>query len=79
MSRRAQPPQVAPLLRTAADAATLLGLTRDQIYRLVQAGHLTAVRIPSRTGHGDGPLRIEQQAIDAFIDSNRIDAGRGAA
>ena len=76
---RRPPPTPPPRLITVAAAATALSLDRGQVYRLIQAGHLTAVRIPSRTGHGDGTWRIEQAAIDAFIAANRIDASRGAA
>ena len=71
MSPRPAPPR----MLTVAEAATQLSLSRDQVYRLISAGHLTSCRYPGRTGSGDGPRRIEQTEVDRFIAACRQDAG----
>ena len=46
-------------------AATQAGVSRSLIYALLRQGRLAAVRIGCR---GKGKWRIEQSALDAFVE-----------
>ena len=45
----AAPPTMDPLLISIADAGTILGLSRSEIYRRMAAGKIRAVKCGSRT------------------------------
>jgi len=53
------------LLMVAA-ALRLLPVSRAQFYRLVNAGHIPAVRLPS-LGSGPGRLLVERAGLERFI------------
>ena len=69
----ARPPRAAPrpVMLTVAQAADRLGVDPRQVYHYAAAGLLTAVRYPTRNGQRNGPLRIEEAAVDAFIAQHR--------
>jgi excisionase family DNA binding protein len=53
----------APLL-TIPEVARRLGLHRDTVYRKIQRGEISAVRI----GRDEtGPLRVDERELEAFI------------
>ena len=65
--------QTTPRLLTSAEVREQLGIGTTKFYKLVDAGELTPVRLPSPTG-ARRELRFEQSEIDAFIDRNRASA-----
>lgn len=60
-----------PRLLTIAQAAEQLGMSRTKLYELMCQGGLASVEIPSAEG-GRNTRRIEQSAIDAFIEQHRV-------
>lgn len=56
-----------PALLTVAEAARYLSWDEREVRRNVNNGRIASVRLPSRTGNGAGPIRIEQAALDQFI------------
>jgi predicted site-specific integrase-resolvase len=64
-------PAAEPML-TAAQAATRLGVDPRQVYHYIAAGLIApVVRLPTRNGDPDGPLRIEESVVEAFIAAHR--------
>jgi excisionase family DNA binding protein len=59
-----------PLL-TVPEAAEQLGISREYVYELMRRGELDYIQLPLRTGARWSGRRIEQTAIDAFIENNR--------
>lgn len=68
MTRQAAP---APPLLTVAQAAARLGVDRTEVYHWIRSGLIASVRYPTRDGAADGPLRIEETAVEAFIAAHR--------
>lgn len=60
-----------PLL-TVPQAAEQLGVSRELVYQLMRRGELEFVQLPLRTGARWSGRRIEQAAIDAFIERHRV-------
>jgi len=57
---------------TVAQAAERLGFDDPrQVYHYISAGLLAAVRYPTRNGGPNGPLRIAETDLDAFIAAHR--------
>lgn len=56
---------------TVADAAKILEVSPDLVYRLCRAGKLAHARI----GLGRGVIRIDRADVDAFLESRRVAAG----
>ncbi len=50
---------VAPPLLTVAEAAAYLGVGRKVVYRLIEGGRITAVKV-------GGSTRVEKQSLDEF-------------
>lgn len=67
-ARAVKPP---PL--TVAQAAERLGVSDRQVYHWIKAGTLSHVRYPTRTG-SPGELRVEEDAIGAFLSAHRQEA-----
>lgn len=73
---------LAPLLEAAAaprmpllvvpEAAEQLGISRELAYQLMRRGELEFVQLPLRTGARWSGRRIEQSAVDAFIEEHRV-------
>ena len=63
-----------PQLVTVAQAAEQLGMSATKVYELLYQGLLASVEIPSENGRRS-TRRIEQAAIDAFIDRHRVTSG----
>ena len=59
-----------PLL-TVPEAAEQLGVSREYVYGLMRRGELEYIQLPLRTGARWSGRRIEQAAIDAFIEASR--------
>jgi excisionase family DNA binding protein len=68
LAMAAMPAVVEPLLHTIEEAGQILGLGRSSIYKLIEQGHLEAVRILTAT-------RITGTSIRALLDN----APRGLA
>ena len=51
---------------TVNEVSELLGVKGLTVYRLIKSGRLQAFRVGTRT------VRVEQKALDAFIESARI-------
>jgi len=64
------PPAQDNKLLTVIQAADVLGISRRQLYNLINAGEITTIRIPSRTGN-TGEHRIEPQVIEDFKNRHR--------
>ena len=62
-----------PLLLSLDEAAEQLGITRRQIYNLIERGALTSVRHPGPNGKPWGH-KVEQAEIHAYIERNRTAA-----
>ena len=64
-------PEAGPLL-TVEQAADLLGIGHDKIYKLMASGDLAYVKLPP--GSKQAGRRIEPREITAFIERNRVQA-----
>jgi excisionase family DNA binding protein len=54
------------------EVAGLLGVSRDSVVRLIQNGHLRAIRLPRMGGHGsNGSSRVQESEVRSFIERNR--------
>jgi excisionase family DNA binding protein len=53
-------------LHTVREAADKLRVSKSQVYMLIRAGILDAIRLTSHTG-AEGAIRIKQSAIDAYL------------
>jgi excisionase family DNA binding protein len=53
------------------EAAGLLGVSRDSVVRLIDGGHIVAVRFPRMGGKGRGPSRIEESELVSFKQRNK--------
>lgn len=56
---------VSPPPLSVADAAKYLGVGRKTVYRLIEWGELTAVKV-------NGAVHLEQKSLDAFRASGRL-------
>lgn len=56
--------RVTPRFLTLSDVATILNVAPAQVYTLVRAGELPAIKIGAR-----GQWRVEAQAVEDFIAS----------
>jgi excisionase family DNA binding protein len=61
-----------PRLLTVPEAAERLGVSRGLVYQLMRRGELAFVQLPLREGAKWSGRRIEQAALDAFIERNRV-------
>lgn len=66
-----RPAAATPSPLTVAEAAERLGVHRTHVYHWIAAGLIATVRYPTRNGDPDGPLRIEEPAVEAFIADHR--------
>jgi Helix-turn-helix domain len=57
-------------LLTAVQVQQVLPIGRSSLYRLIDAGHLEVVRIPS-VGSRSGRVLILRESLDRFISLNR--------
>ena len=60
-----------PRLLTVAQAAEQLAMSPPKVYELVYKGELPSVEIPSGSA-SRSTRRVEQSAVDAFIDRHRV-------
>jgi excisionase family DNA binding protein len=60
-----------PLL-TVPEAAEQLGISRELVYQLMRRGELQFIQLPLRTGARWSGRRVEQAAVDAFIERHRV-------
>jgi excisionase family DNA binding protein len=60
------------LLLTVPEAAAQLGISREFAYQLMRRGELEHIQLPLRTGAKWSGRRIEQFAVDAFIERHRV-------
>lgn len=58
-----------PQLRTVAEAADQLGMSKPKLYALMESGDIAFIKLPPYTKQAG--RRIEQTEIDAFIQRNR--------
>jgi excisionase family DNA binding protein len=65
-----------PRLLSVAQAAEQLGMSPPKLYDLVYKGEIASVQIPSSSRRNT--RRIEQAAIDAFIEQHRVDGATTA-
>lgn len=59
-------------LMTSAEVSAWLNISPERLARLANLGEIDAIRVGHRGGRGD--LRFEREAVEAYLESQRVPA-----